>query len=141
MSHTANKDLVQKFNRIATAHDYQRLGEVVHEDVVRHSPSTPDVEVNSRADLERFLRQDAATFPDGEITLDQLIAEGSLVAFYGTFRGTQEGEMGPFPATGKKVVVESSGFFRIRDDRIAELWIVWDNVSALTQLGHLPPPG
>ncbi len=29
---------------------------------------------------------------------------------------------------------------RIEDDKIAEMWVEWDNVSILTQLGHLPDP-
>lgn len=66
--------------------------------------------------------------------------EGDRVAFYGKFKGTQEGPMGPFPATGKQLESEMAGMFRIHDGKIAELWITWDNVAGLVQLGHFPPP-
>jgi hypothetical protein len=30
---------------------------------------------------------------------------------------------------------------RIRKEKIAEIWVEWDNVAVLTQLGHLASPG
>ncbi len=32
------------------------------------------------------------------------------------------------------------GIFRLEDGKIAEMWVTWDNLSALMQLGHFPPP-
>ena len=49
--------------------------------------------------------------------------------------------MGPFPPTGKRVEGPFLSFLRIEDGKIAEMWVEWDNLSMLTQLGHLPPPG
>jgi hypothetical protein len=31
--------------------------------------------------------------------------------------------------------------FRIETAKIAEIWVEWDNVSRLAQLGLSPPPG
>jgi predicted ester cyclase len=62
------------------------------------------------------------------------------VAFWGTFSGTQEGQMGPFPPTGRRLVSEIGGMFRIEAGNIAELWVTWDNLAGLVQLGLFPPP-
>jgi predicted ester cyclase len=35
--------------------------------------------------------------------------------------------------------LEFAAFLRVEDGRIAEMWVTWDNMAALTQLGHLPP--
>ncbi len=134
------KALVRRFVEITNSGKHELLREIVHRDVVRHSQSTPGVEVRSREALGRFLRQDAVTFPDGQMRLDRLVAEGQCVAFYGEYTGTQRGPMGPFPATGKSVAVAASGLFRLSDGKIAEFWILWDNLALLTQLGHLAPP-
>jgi predicted ester cyclase len=48
--------------------------------------------------------------------------------------------MGPFPPGGKRVELPFMAILRIEDDKIAEMWVEWDNVSILTQLGHLPDP-
>jgi steroid delta-isomerase-like uncharacterized protein len=118
---------------------FDALDTIVAANFVRHSQATPDLTVGNLEQFKAFLRQDAATFPDSRVTTHQLVAEGDRVAFHGTYAGTQEGPMGPFPASGKRMEIEFFGVFRIEDDRIAELWVAWDNLAALTQLGHWPP--
>ncbi len=44
----------------------------------------------------------------------------------------------PFPPSGKRARFDFAGVFRGEDGRIAEMWIVWDNVTVLSQLGHFP---
>jgi predicted ester cyclase len=67
-----------------------------------------------------------------------IIAEGDLVAFWGTYSASQTGPMGPFPATGMRMVSEMGGVHRIADGRIAETWVTWDNLTGLHQLGFDP---
>ncbi len=74
------------------------------------------------------------------MALDQLVAEGDLVAVRATYSGTQEGPLGELPATGRTVRAPFLGLFRIESGRIAELWVEWDNLAMLTQLGLFPPP-
>lgn len=109
-------------------------------DFVRHCEATPEIAVTTREGFKEFYRETGKTFPDQRMTLDALVAEGDRVAFWGTFSGTQEGPMGPFPPTGKRMESQIGGMFRIEAGRIAELWVTWDNLSGLTQLGLLPPP-
>jgi predicted ester cyclase len=48
--------------------------------------------------------------------------------------------MGPFLPSGKRIDLPFMAILRIENDKIAEIWVEWDNVLALTQLGHMPPP-
>jgi predicted ester cyclase len=107
---------------------------------VRHSRATPGVSVTSREAFKEFLRQDLVTFPDSRIELERLIAEGDFVAVYATYTATQEGPMGPFPASGNPVDLKFMAQFRFEDGKIAELWVEWDNLDILTQAGHFTPP-
>lgn len=132
-----NKAIVRRFVDAANARDFATLEAITAPDIVRHCPATPDIVVRSRDDLRRFLAMDAKTFPDNRVQLDTLVAEGDRVAFWATYTGTQHGPMGPFPASGKRVAAEFAGVFHIEDGRIADLRLVWDNVSVLKQLGHL----
>lgn len=135
-----NKELIRRFVRAGNDRDFEALEAIVHPAFERHCPATPDVEVRSFEDFRRFLERDAQAFPDSRVTLHELVAEGDLVAFWATYAGTQEGPMGPFPASGERLEIEFAGIFTIRDDRITHLRLTWDNLSALARLGHLPPP-
>lgn len=134
-----NKELVRRFTAAVNARDREALSRLVAVDVVRHCPATPAATVASFDELWAFLEQDFAAVPDSVVTLEALVAEGDLVAFWATYSGTQAGPMGPFPASGERATVEFSGIVRVRDGSIGEMKVVWDNVDMLTQLGHMPP--
>ena len=136
---TANKDLVREFTEAVNAADWDRLAEIVAEDFTRHSAATTGPPVTSRDEFIQLQKEFLSSFPDQHVTLRQLVAEGDLVAGLATYSGTQTGPMGDFPATGKAVQAPFLAMFRIEWGRIAELWLEWDNVAMLTQLGLFPP--
>lgn len=134
------KSLVGAFIEAINSADYPRLHGVLAPDVIRHCMATPDVRVTSAADFEAFDRDTRATFPDQRITVQRIVAEADAAAVLATFSGTQQGPMGPFPPTGRRVESQLLGMFRFAEGRIAEIWVEWDNIAFLSQLGHFPPP-
>lgn len=137
----ANKEVVRRFVSAMNEQNLDALDDLVAPDVVRRSPSTPGVTVRSLEELKAFLRQDRAAVPDAVQTIRMMVAEGDWVAVWANYSGTQDGPLGPFPASGNPVDLEFAGFLRIEDGMIAEIRAVWDNVDMLTQLGHMEPPG
>ena len=136
----ANKEIVRSFADAGNRNDLEAFDALLAPDFIRHCEATPEVTVTSCEDFKEFYRETARTFPDQQMTLESLVAEGDRVAFWGTFSGNQEGPMGPFPPTGKRLESEIGGMFRIEAGRIAELWVTWDNLSGLAHLGLFPPP-
>lgn len=132
-----NKELVRRFVQAVNSRDHDALDAVVRADYRRICPATPDVDVQSLDDFKRFLEADLQGFPDSVVTLDALVAEEDHVGFWATYRGTQMGAMGTFPATGKPATAPFAGVFRIQDGMIAETRLTWDNLAVLRQLGHL----
>jgi hypothetical protein len=61
------------------------------------------------------------------------------VAWRSRGKGTQSGPLGPFPATSKRMDIVIIGMRRFEGLLLAETWTSWDNLAALTQLGHWPP--
>lgn len=136
-----NKQIVRRMVEAVNARDFAALDGVVASDVQRHSAATPGVEVHSREQFVAFLRKDLEAVPDAQQEIRSMVAQGDLVAVRALYRGTQTGPMGPFPPSGKSVEAPFLAFLRITDGKIAEMWVEWDNLSILTQLGHLSPPG
>lgn len=136
----ANKDLVHRFTAATNAADWDALAEIVAEDFVRHSAATTGPPVTSRDAFVQLQEAFLVSFPDQHVTMERLIAEGDYVAARAVYTGTQTGPMGEFPATGRRVEAPFMGMFRIEAGKIAELWVEWDNLAMLTQLGLFPPP-
>lgn len=76
-----------------------------------------------------------AAFPDAQVRVEQMIGEGDIVAFRFELHGTHQGTFGPFPPTGREVVLTGMDFLRIADGKIVELWSSQNTLSWAEQLG------
>ena len=135
-----NKAIALQALDVLNNHEYEKLDQLYVQDFKRYCQATPEAVVESLDDFKALLAEWDTQFPDAYNELHMIAADGDLVAFYMTYSGTQEGQMGPFPATGKKMSVECAGFHRLENGKIVETWVTWDNLAALTQLGLFPPP-
>ena len=61
-----------------------------------------------------------AAFPDLNITIEQMVAEGDRVVVRVMARGTHTGEFMGIPASDKQVSVVNHAFTRIASGKIAE---------------------
>ncbi len=129
-------DATEAINR----RDLDVLSAYISEDVVRHSAATAGVVVTSLDDFRAFLETDFASIPDSVQNIEVIFGNDEFVAVRASYRGTQTGPMGPFPASGNEMTLWYMAMFRIENGKIAEIWAEWDNLDALTQLGHFPPP-
>ena len=120
--------------------DLDALDSYVQPDIVRHSGATPSVIVTNISEFRTFLENDFATVPDSVQEIDIIFGSGEFVAMRARYIGTQKGPMGPFPASNKKLELPFIGILRLESGKVAEIWVEWDNLNALTQLGHFPPP-
>ena len=133
-----NKATIRRFFDAWNSRQPDVFDGLMASDVVRHCQATPNVELRSLDQVKEFLRQDSETFPDSVQTIKLLIAEGNLVAVWSTYEGTQQGPMGQFPPSGRKVQFDFGAVFRIEGGKITEWWVTWDNMTILRTLGHLP---
>jgi len=135
-----NVAVVRSMTEALNARDFDALDGLISPDVVRHCAATPGVNVSNLEEMKQFLKADLAACPDATQEINMIFGAGDKVAAHVTYRGTQTGQMGPFPASGKPVELPFIGILRLEDGLVAEIWVEWDNMHALTQLGHLEPP-
>src|SRR5438093_9531370 len=87
-----------------------------------------------KALLTRFLN----SFSGNEITVDDLLAEGDLVAVRWTWRGTHMGEFRGIPPTGKQVTTTGITLYRLAEGKVVEERAMEDVLGLLQQLGAIP---
>jgi predicted ester cyclase len=75
--------------------------------------------------------------PDGHYELKAFAAdeERKVVLAFAVFHGTQSGEGGPVPPTGKKVAADYVYAMSFEGDKIRHMTKIWNDVHSLKQLG------
>ena len=106
---------------------------------------TPDVTIHGNQQV--FQGTEAATqlaaglkaaFPDIQIAHHETIVSGDSVAIRWTSDGTQQGDYFGVPPSGKRIHVEGIDVFHVQDGKIVEMWIEYDNLAVLQQMGAVP---
>jgi hypothetical protein len=77
-------------------------------------------------------------YPDIQLTVEDVIAEGDKVVARNTVTGTHQGEFMGVGPTGKSVTYNEIFIFRFANGRVVETWGVVDVLSQMKQLGVIP---
>ncbi len=132
-----NKAVVRRFiEEVQNKKNMDLFDELNASDFVNLSapPGMPTDREGGKMFLGGFLN----AFPDSQITIDDMIAEGDRVVTKKTFTGTHTGEFGGIPTSGNSVTIQYVDILRLRDGKIIEHWLCMDQLTFLQQLGAIP---
>ncbi len=138
----SNKATLRLFEHLLGSGDEEQVERAIDEFVapdVRMRTPLPLDSTGAEAMKEVFGRLHGA-FPDLQVEIDDLIAEGDKVVSRNTVTGTHRGEFMGVPATGRQVRYDEIFVVRFADGRVVETWGVVDMASLMRQLGVLAGP-
>lgn len=115
--------------------------EVIAPDAVFHRPPWPDAK-----GLETWMKGASGltqAFSDVEWDVEDMIGEGNTIAYRYTMRGKYTGNLPMFQGapTGKELVLKGAWFYKVKNDKIVEVFNFTDWLGAYQQLGITPPMG
>ena len=93
-----------------------------------------------RMGLKQLIAMLRTAFPDLHCTVEDEINQDDKVAAHWTMRGTHQGRFLGNTPTSKSIAVQGLIYARIENKQVIESWIMIDQMSALQQLGLIPPP-
>ena len=136
-----NKALVERyFREILDARQVERLPDLMAADVVLHRPGFDVVGVEAAMQRLRAVLQDYTAFSS---ELSGLIAEGDMVSVRIHHRTRVRPHLFRSRAGEVKVALEQDLAwtaivqFRMKDGKIAEEWVMRDELGMLSQMGKL----
>ncbi len=112
------------------------VDELVGANIIDHSPM-PGQGPGSEG-LKDALTMFRGAFPDLQVTIEDMIAEGEKVVVRVTMRGTQQGEFMGIPATNKKIEIGEMHIVRFAGGKMVEHWGQEDSLGMMQQLGVIP---
>ena len=140
MSVEENKALFRRtYEELLNRGDLDVADELVAPEFINHeAPPGRDRGPDSMRGLATMLR---TAFPDLHFEIEELVAEGNVVAGRLTMSGTHEGPLMGTPPTGRSVRQDHMHFVRFGDGKAVEHWGVRDELGMMQQLGVIPAPG
>lgn len=137
MSTATHKAIVRRYiEQILNEQRFDLAEEFLAENIKLHGSGSPSgLEV-----VKEWFATFATAFPDGYTTIEDMVAEEDRVVARTTFNGTHQAEIEGIPATGKTVSMPGIAIFRMDNGKIAEGWLVNDNLRMMQQLGIIPGP-
>lgn len=106
---------------------------------VEHEELPPGIPKN-REGTKQFFSILHTAFPDMRATIENLVAQGDMVAARLVVTGTHRGDFAGIPPTEKQVSVQVFDLCRVIDGKMTEHWGLSDQFSLLQQLGAIPAP-
>jgi steroid delta-isomerase-like uncharacterized protein len=94
--------------------------------------------VKGRENIKKLLKETTSAIPDFNIKLLKWFSSGNMVACQWIMKGTQTGNMGDIPATGKSFTVRGASIAIIKEGKIIRWTDYYDSFSFLKQLGVIP---
>jgi predicted ester cyclase len=128
-----NKEIVHKLYESIDKQDFDTFLELCASDGVCHIPGLPGA-VPLEA-VTQVIKSFYKAFPDSTHDIKAVIAGGDKVAIRFTQVSTHTGEYEGISPTGNKISVECQHMLRLADGKVAEVWLVEDNLGMMMQLG------
>jgi steroid delta-isomerase-like uncharacterized protein len=139
MTAETNKAIIRRIvEEIQNGGNLALIDELLAPNFVNHTPApglSPD-----REGIKHLFSMFRAAFPDGSMTIEDMIAEEEKVVTRKTYRGTHLGEFLGIPPTGRHISVGLIDMMRVVDGKVVEHWSVGDDLGMLQQLGVIPLP-
>jgi steroid delta-isomerase-like uncharacterized protein len=126
-------------DRIFNEGDLDYVDEAYTEDLVMHHvPSGEDYEGIEA--FKQWIREFRQSFPDFEVSVDDVIVGEEKFVTQWTGRGTHRGPLPGVTAepTNEAVTFEGVTVHRVEDGKAAEAWWYYDQFGVLAQLGLVP---
>ena len=135
-----NKALARRFyEEVINKGNLDAIDELCTADfVIRTPPPGMDPTPEGIKQMFSMYRQ---AFPDMNVTVDEIVAEGNTVVSRMTMRGTHTGDLMGIAPTGKQFSVRGMDLIHIVNGKATEVWHFEEEMAMWQQLGIAPPTG
>jgi steroid delta-isomerase-like uncharacterized protein len=131
-----NKALVRRyFEEIWDKGNLDLIDELFTTNFVRHGPTGTEGEVRGLEEFKGLVSMYRSAFPDLQVPIEDLVAEGDRVVSRWRTRGTHEGELMGIAPTGNQASVTGILIDRISGGKIEEEWVDYDTLHLMQQIG------
>jgi predicted ester cyclase len=140
MAQEANKSAARSlFAAMDSAQGMDPIDEVAAPNYTVHIPGAPPLD---REGMKAFGNSFYAACPGLSHNIEDVIADGNMVALRMTIRGSQTQPFftpaGELPPSGKSFEMPVQNMIRFEDGKVVEQWSAFDMLGFMQQIGAIP---
>jgi len=136
MSMEENKAILSRTVEEINKGNHTAFWEVMAPDCIIQDESG---KIFKKQEYRQWLEGIMNVFPDYNLVIEDLLADGDRVVVRYTERGTMKGNFMGVEATGKKFMIPAIEIWRFSDGKLIELWMARDLLTQSIQTGLIPP--
>ena len=134
-----NKELARRFmDEVWNKGNLDFVDQVTAPSFVSHDRASPENSGGGAEGVRRFAEMYRSAFPDIQMTVEDVIAEGDKVVTRWTVRATHQGELMGIPPSGNRVAVTGISIDRLEGGKFVETWSNYDALGMMQQIGAMP---
>jgi steroid delta-isomerase-like uncharacterized protein len=137
-----NKQVVRRFYEEGwNGRHFEIVHQTHSEKWMHYDNSNPyDIGGGPEGNINR-MKEVVQAFPDIRFNIEDMVAEKDKVVVRFVATGTQQGQFGPIPPTGKQIKMLGYITHRLENGKIIEDWVIRDTYGLMVQLGVIQPGG
>jgi len=134
------KKIIDKYEKLFEEGNSGSAYEILDTSYVLITPIFPE-SIKGIEALVEFIKSNSVSFPDFKLKIDDFYVKDNIILSYWTITGTNTGQLGNLPATGKTIKVSGFAVSKVKNGEIYEEQTFWNVLEFYQQLGfQLIPP-
>lgn len=134
-----NKAAISRLLEAASSGNIEVLDALTTPEIVIHGDAAFPL-AQGREALRNGMQAFHAAFPDATITVERMFGEADKVVTHFLVSGTHTGQWLGAAPTNRAVRWTASAIARFTDGKLAEAWMIQDELGLMQQLGLVPAP-
>jgi steroid delta-isomerase-like uncharacterized protein len=132
--------IIEKILKVYNEGDLTLVDETIAAEYRLHHSAYPEDIVGIEA-FKKYITDIRTAFPDLNLKFDETIVKGFKIVIRWSLTGTNTGNFGDLPATGKQVSYSGLSISHLVDGKFTEAWIIYNGLDLYQQLGFkvVPP--
>jgi len=132
--------IIEKILKVYNEGDLALVDEIIAAEYKLHHSAYPEDIVGIEA-FKKYITDIRIAFPDMNLKFDETVVKGFKIIIRWSLTGTNTGNFGELPATGKQVSYSGLSLSHIADGKFTQSWIIYNGLELYQQLGFsiIPP--
>lgn len=93
-----------------------------------------DIQTSGKKEFENYFDMITSAIPNLYHGIESIVAQDDQVAARAVYNGTHKGKLFDFEATNNRIKYNGASFFKIKNGKIIDIWVLGDLNSLYKQL-------